>query len=176
MLGNWLVVRCRAAGRPDMRPRWNFDATALVVSGRIQQPVSRQPPSAAWRRFPGWASPVAIAAPQTSALRPRGLRPRGPRPRGPALAPGLYCPAAGRKAIGDARNLLRDWQARDNVAPTADNIRQIGPTRWPSLTARILPLERDSAAPPLYDQPFARPPTLIREYAADRRWVKAACG
>jgi hypothetical protein len=52
-----------------------------------------------------------------------------------------------------ARNLPRDWRARDSAAPAADSIRQISWTTyfWP--TARILLPAHDNAAPPLCDQP-----------------------
>src|SRR5262249_56465203 len=70
--------------------------------------------SAAWTRSPGTVSRFAIAALQTSVLRPNG----------PAPALGLYRLPAGRRVITDARSLLRGWQARDNAAPAADSIRR----------------------------------------------------
>jgi hypothetical protein len=126
-IGNWLAVRCSAEERPDRRLQQNWKADGVLLSGRIQRPGSILRTSAAWIRSPRTAPPFAIAALQTSALRPSG----------PTLPLGFCCPPAGRKAIADARNLLRDWRARDNAAPRADSIRRILRTTYSWPTARV---------------------------------------
>lgn len=127
ILGNWLAVRCSAEDKPDSQTAAELQSGGVLLSGRIQRPGSILRTSAAWIRSPWTALPFAIAALQTSALRPGG----------PALPLGLCRPPAGRKVIGDARNLLRDWRARDNAVPRADSIRRILPTTYSWPTARI---------------------------------------
>jgi hypothetical protein len=170
--GNCLAVHCNAEGRPvgrsEAKPRTGGRAGA-ALSGRIQQPGSRLPPSAASTRSRWMKRPSAIAALQTSGLRPTE----------PALDRRLF-PLAGQRARCGARSLLPDWQAPDSAAPAADNIRRIWQTMcsWPK--ARIWPPEHDNAAPSLCDQPLPacreqEEPTLIGRSAMGQGglWISA---
>jgi hypothetical protein len=134
----------------EARLRSHLRVTLTLFSDRIQRPGSRLRTSAASRPFPWTAPPFAIAALQTSA----------PRPSGAALDLRLCCSLAGRKAKAGWRNLLRDWQARDNAAPAGGSIRRIRSMTyfWP--TARTWPPEPDNAAPSLCDRPSLAPPPL----------------
>ena len=84
-------MRCSAEPEPD----------SLAVTTEQERRIAERPNSAVgidtkviggMDTVPRTAPPFAIAALQTSALLPSGL----------AVALGLHCPAAGRKAIGDA--------------------------------------------------------------------------
>src|SRR5690349_8061850 len=97
----------------EARLRSHLRAMLSLLSGRIQQRGSRLRPSAALTRSRWTALPFAIAALQTSGLRPTE----------PALVRRAFR-LAGRTAMSGARNLLPGWQAPDNAAPTADNIRR----------------------------------------------------
>ena len=108
-----------------------------AFSGRI--------PELAFDRLP-WAAqsgaPFAIAAPRTSAPRPRGsmvyLR---------ACYPRACYPRGGEVAAGAARNLLQDWRGQDSVAPANGNTRQIQLTTYSWPRARTWPLDHGSVAP-----------------------------
>lgn len=135
------AVRCRTArGSPAVAKTGTAGAGP---NGRIQQPGSRLRTWAALTRSRWMAPSSAIAALQTSGLRPTE----------PALVHGSFR-LAERKATSGARNPLPDWQAPYSAAPAADNIRRTWLTRcfWP--TTRILSPEHDNAAPPLCDQPW----------------------
>jgi len=132
--GSKAALKMQLLRAEDRQSARAADPTTLTyvqaLSGRIRRSVSPRPPSAASTRSPWTEPPFAIAALQTSALRPIG----------PELDSRLYCflgrwtvcclvcCLAGRKATIGVRNLLRDWRARENAAPAADNIRRTWPT------------------------------------------------
>src|SRR5580704_3650618 len=103
-----------------------------AFSGRI--------PERAFGRLP-WAAqsgaPFAIAAPRTSA----------PKPREPMVYLRACYPRGAEVAPGAARNFLQDRRGQDSVAPANGSTRQILLTTYSWPRARTWPLDHDSAAP-----------------------------